>query len=217
MPRIQRIRHNNLPPFDPDEAQRLRTGGMSYEKIAKQLGSSYGSVYRWLNPHPPATPNGTPPPPERVPPDDAMVSNRSNVMVVDKPSTTLQPIEPVGEVSAEQSSADSADLRAQLAALKAEVDDLKAHRLEVDAWIEALQRQAVQRSAVQSQALQEPAPTHMFLDPDDSKPERWNLWVPRGLKRLTETRTTVSGIAPSQLVQRWLWQVLEGEEGRRDA
>ena len=65
--------------------------------------------------------------------------------------------------------------------------------------------------------MHELAQPRVFLDPDDAKPERWNLWLPRGLKRLIDARAKAAGIAPSQLVQRWLWEVLDAEEGTSDA
>ena len=51
-------------------------------------------------------------------------------------------------------------------------------------------------------------------DPEDGKPERWNLWIPRGLKRQIEALAKTAGIAPSQLVQRLLMAALPGKEVR---
>jgi hypothetical protein len=50
----------------------------------------------------------------------------------------------------------------------------------------------------------------MWDDPRDAKPERWNLWLPRGLKRRIEAQAKAAGIAPSQLVQRLLMSTLNG-------
>jgi hypothetical protein len=51
-------------------------------------------------------------------------------------------------------------------------------------------------------------------DPEDAEPERWNLWLPRGLKRRIEAAAKSAGIASSQLVQRLLMASL-GREGER--
>ena len=52
----QRGRKRQL--FDLVEAQRLRAQGISYEKIAAELGSSFGTVYRALNAPPQEPSNG---------------------------------------------------------------------------------------------------------------------------------------------------------------
>ena len=217
-------RRRKSKPVDRTEAQRLYDALKSYRKVARQLDSNYAAVWRALNPDASVTSNSQPNLPEQLPSDHPPETFRSNVTVhpVDPdreaestdeaPTTALQTVEYVGEVSADDSADDSAELRAQLTHLKSEVEELKAHRLEVDAWIQAFQRQAVQ-----TRAVHELPPSRVFLDPDDAKPERWNLWVPRGLKRLIDARAKATGTAPSQLVQRWLWQVLDAEEGASDA
>jgi hypothetical protein len=52
-------------------------------------------------------------------------------------------------------------------------------------------------------------------DPEDAKPERWNLWLPRGLKRRIEAHAKAAGIAPSHLVGRLLMAALLRPEGER--
>jgi hypothetical protein len=93
-------------------------------------------------------------------------------------------------------------------------------RLQVlESFVKVLQEQAqhlpvpqitVQRSADSAYAL--PSAEQSWDDPEDAKPERWNLWLPRGLKRRIETTAKAAGIAPSQLVQRLLLASLNGGE-----
>ncbi len=54
-------------------------------------------------------------------------------------------------------------------------------------------------------------PVQTWDDPEDAKPECWNLWLPHGLKRRLEAQAKTAGIAPSQLVQRLLMAALNGE------
>jgi hypothetical protein len=84
------------------------------------------------------------------------------------------------------------------------------------ASLEAQARQApVQHITVQSRAdsayaLPSAEPVQTWDDPEDAKPERWNLWLPRGLKRRIEAHAKAAGIAPSTLVQRLLMSTLNG-------
>ena len=50
-------------------------------------------------------------------------------------------------------------------------------------------------------------------DPDDAKPECWNLWLPHGIERRIEAQAKAAGIAPSQLVQRLLTAAINGLTG----
>jgi hypothetical protein len=52
-------------------------------------------------------------------------------------------------------------------------------------------------------AVQAPAQNSMnaWQDPADAKPARWNLWIPRGLRRLIEEQAKSAGIVPSKYVQ----------------
>jgi hypothetical protein len=80
-------------------------------------------------------------------------------------------------------------------------------RLEVlEAFVAVLQRQ----SAVQGAAQHGAELLRGWDDPADAKSERWNLWLPRALKRCLEAQARTAGIAPSQLVQRLLLAALHG-------
>jgi hypothetical protein len=94
-------------------------------------------------------------------------------------------------------------------------DTLSDHetRLQVlESFVATLQAQAVQPITVQTSAyaLHSAEPVQTWDDPDDAKPERWNLWLPRGLKRRIEAYAKAAGIAPSTLVQRLLMSTLNG-------
>jgi hypothetical protein len=47
--------------------------------------------------------------------------------------------------------------------------------------------------------------------PGDEKAERWNLWLPRGLRRRIEALAKARGHAPSKVVQELLWRALSCE------
>jgi hypothetical protein len=49
------------------------------------------------------------------------------------------------------------------------------------------------------------------LSPEDAKAERWNLWIPRGLRRHIEAIAAKRGTAASKIVQELLWKAL-GEQ-----
>jgi hypothetical protein len=65
---------------------------------------------------------------------------------------------------------------------------------------------AVQRGAVQSSVEAPP------LTPDEAKAERWNLWLPRGLRQRIEAIAKARGHAPSKVVQEALWRWLTAED-----
>ena len=98
-------------------------------------------------------------------------------------------------------------------------------RLQVlESFVATLQAQAVQPSVqhitVQSRAdsayaLHSAESVQTWDNPEDAKPERWNLWLPRGLKRRIEAQAKAAGIAPSSLVQRLLLAAVNGQ-GVRD-
>jgi hypothetical protein len=64
----------------------------------------------------------------------------------------------------------------------------------------------VQISAVQSSVEAPP------LTPDEAKAERWNLWLPRGLRQRIEAIAKARGHAPSKVVQEALWRWLTAED-----
>jgi hypothetical protein len=82
----------------------------------------------------------------------------------------------------------------------------------VKVFQEQAQQPAVQPITVQSSAYALPSAetVQTWEDPEDAKPERWNLWLPRGLKRRIEAQAKAAGIAPSQLVQRLLMAAING-------
>lgn len=91
-------------------------------------------------------------------------------------------------------------------------------RLQVlESFVASLQAQAlqppVQHITVQhsAYALHSAESVQTWDDPEDAKPERWNLWLPRGLKRRIEAQARAAGIAPSSLVQRLLMAVINGQ------
>ena len=92
-------------------------------------------------------------------------------------------------------------LRQTLARLDTVEQDLKAIR-EDHHPSGAGQSSAEQRSAVQSSADLPP------LSPEEAKAERWNLWLPRGLRQRIEAAAKARGHAPSKVVQEILWQAL---------
>ncbi len=92
----------------------------------------------------------------------------------------------------------------------------------LEGFMAALQAQArqppVQHITVQHSpsALHSAESVQTWNDPEDAKPERWNLWLPRGLKRRIEAQAKAAGIAPSSLVQRLLMAAINGQ-GVHDA
>jgi uncharacterized protein involved in exopolysaccharide biosynthesis len=91
-------------------------------------------------------------------------------------------------------------LRQTLARLDTVEQDLKAIRGD-------RQPGAAQDSAEQSGAEQSGAET-LALSPDEARAERWNLWLPRGLRQRIEAVAQVRGHAPSKVVQELLWKAL---------
>ncbi len=91
-------------------------------------------------------------------------------------------------------------LRQTLARLDTVEQDLKILREEHKPG--AVQSSSVQSSSVQSRAEATP------LTPDEAKAERWNLWLPRGLRQRIEALAKARGHAPSKVVQEILWNAL---------
>ena len=83
-----------------------------------------------------------------------------------------------------------------------------------------VQQITVQSAPSSAYALPSAEPVQTWDDPEDAKPERWNLWLQRGVKRRIEAHAKAAGIPPSQLVQRLLMASLNGtrrEEVHDDA
>ena len=99
-------------------------------------------------------------------------------------------------------------LRQTLARLDTVEQDLKAIREDHHP------ASAVQSSAGQSGAVQNSVDLPS-LSPEEARAERWNLWLPRGLRRQVEAVAKARGHAPSKVVQEALWQWLAAaQEGR---
>jgi hypothetical protein len=96
-------------------------------------------------------------------------------------------------------------LRQTLSRLDTVEQDLKAIR-EDHHPPSAGQSSAVQSGAVQSSA--EPS----TLTPEEARAERWNLWLPHGLRQRIEAIAKARGHAPSRVVQEALWQWIAAEE-----
>jgi DNA-binding transcriptional MocR family regulator len=92
-------------------------------------------------------------------------------------------------------------LRQTLARLDTVEQDLKAIR-------EDRQPSAGQSGAGQSSA----DPPSLSLE--EARAERWNLWLPRGLRHRIEAVAKARGHAPSKVVQEALWQWINSEEAR---
>jgi hypothetical protein len=75
------------------------------------------------------------------------------------------------------------------------------------AAIDAL-RQDVHRPV---QSLPEP----LFDDPADNTTERWNLYLKHGLRVRIEALARARGVAPSRVVQEFLWQALTDKPSAR--
>jgi hypothetical protein len=72
------------------------------------------------------------------------------------------------------------------------------------AAIDALRQEVHHPVQTTVQSLPEP----LFEDPADNTTERWNLYLKRGLRVRIEALAQARGIAPSRLVQEFLWQAL---------
>jgi hypothetical protein len=182
-------------PFDLAEAQRLRDLHVSYRAIAAQLGTNYAAVWRALNT---ASTNGHPTASAHT---DSAPTLPQRMEVVGEPDSA----EPV-QSSAEQLS----DHETRLQVLESFVASLQARALQP-----SMPHITVQSSADSAYALHSAESVQTWDDPEDAKPERWNLWLPRGLKRRIEAHAKAAGIAPSQLVQRLLMAALPRPEGER--
>jgi hypothetical protein len=181
---------------------------LSQDKIAANFGIGQATVSRWLSQRPKAPVNGTVPR-EAKPPTTAL--QRQHIA-----GQTVSP-EPIPQHP------DFSHLYTQLQTLRTEVAELKAHRVEVDVWIAALQAQSrdtaqthaeVRSPEQRSLAQRNAEPAHTWDDPDDAKSVPFNLSLPRGLKRLLDAETKRTGLAASRLVQKLLMAALLGEEGR---
>jgi hypothetical protein len=199
-----------------DEVKRLRDEGHSIYGIEAITGISYSTIIRHLKEAGAYEPkrqrrrstrpaNETPSDPERNPaevlPDGHPAERNGDRQVVAPtgyPDTAPHSAEPV------QSSADTlADHETRLQVLESSIATLQA--------------QAQQPITVQSSvyALPSAEPVQTWDDPEDAKPERWNLWLPRGLKRRIEAQAKAAGLAPSQFIQRRLNTSLNGGADRR--
>jgi hypothetical protein len=88
----------------------------------------------------------------------------------------------------------------------------------LEAWVATLQTRFSASGPslpVQSGAVHSAAPT--FDDPDDAKAERWNIWIPRGLRKRIEAQAAMLGVSASRHLQTMLWRALQAEEVRHDA
>jgi hypothetical protein len=77
-----------------------------------------------------------------------------------------------------------------------------------------VQGRAVQDRAEQCRAVQSSADLTP-LTPEEAKAERWNLWLPRGLRQRIEAVAKARGHALSKVVQEALWQWVATAEGPR--
>jgi hypothetical protein len=222
MPQRHRWRPSDFP---MDEAKRLRAEGQNLYDIAAVIGWSYSEVRRKLKAagvetfrhKRRATPN--------EPPADVLVD---------------------GDPAARSSADDSAE-SAELATVPLSIPDVPDNQETVqtktlhsadtlanhetrlqalESFVKAIQKQArqpavqhitVQSSVPSAYALQSAETVHTWDDPEDAKPERWNLWLPRGLKRRIEAQAKAAGVAPSQLVQRLLMAATNGTGVHDDA
>ncbi len=212
MPRDHRTSKEEFP---LSEALRLREQGKSLKTIADTIGWSFAQVRRKLQ--------------------AAVTSEPNELSIVDMPVEVVD-LAPTSN-SAEQCSADDSaalvsvpdnrDIQqttVQGYALDS-AETLADHetRLQMlEGFMAALQAQArqppVQHITVQHSpsALHSAESVQTWNDPEDAKPERWNLWLPRGLKRRIEAQAKAAGIAPSSLVQRLLMAAINGQ-GVHDA
>lgn len=227
--------------YGPEVTQKvldLIDAGKSQGEVHRLTGVPQPTISRWLKERreaPPPTPrkhNATQTKVTRTQtqdtPDDNIVTipaDEVRLPSVDVPTngnvatTTLQRVEIVGEpVKVE----DGVDLKAHIDVLATEVAELKAHRLEVDAWIaqslDGTQTRAALRSAAHDSIAQASAdPAQTWDDPDDAKSVPFNLSLPRGLKRLLDAEAKRTGFPASRLVQRLLIAALRPEGGSHDA
>jgi hypothetical protein len=101
-------------------------------------------------------------------------------------------------------SADLEDLRHRLEALE-------AHRLVAESFMASIQAQC----RASAETVQPPVhnAVQTWQDPTDAKPERWNLWIPRGLRRVIKEQAKSAGIVPSKYVQSLLWTAMQAADG----
>jgi hypothetical protein len=175
------------PKVHHEDVFRLLDAGVSQKEVAQQFGCDPSYISHLKRRRAAALANGHP------------------------PSTALQPQTLVGEPSADvvPNSADVlSDHETRLQVLESFVATLQAQAIQPP-----VQQITVQSSAESAYALPSAEPVQTWDDPEDAKPERWNLWLPRGLKRHIEAHAKAAGIAPSQLVQRLLMSALPRPEG----
>jgi hypothetical protein len=75
----------------------------------------------------------------------------------------------------------------------------------------ARQGQGHDAAPVQSGAVQSSAEP-LTLTPDEARAERWNLWLPRGLRQRIEAVAKALGHTPSIVVQEVLWRWVTEED-----
>jgi DNA-binding transcriptional MocR family regulator len=120
---------------------------------------------------------------------------------------------PPVQSSAEQSGADSPPtaLVPSPAVASAAIIDLLRQTLArldtVEQDLKAIREDRHPTGAVQSSAEQSGAALPA-LSPEEAKAERWNLWLPRGLRQRIEAVAKARGHAPSKVVQEILWKAL---------
>jgi hypothetical protein len=139
-------------------------------------------------------------------PSQTPVQSRAEQSGAESPPTALVPSPAVA------SAAIIDLLRQTLARLDTVEQDLKAIRADRHP-ASAEQSGAVQSGAVQSGAVQSGADLPP-LSPEEAKAERWNLWLPRGLRQRIEAVAKARGHAPSKVVQEALWRWVTTEDQR---
>ena len=206
--------HRESRDFPLAEAQRLKAEGLSNYAIAQTLGWSEPTVRRKLQgrrikgePGAPDDPPATNAPTNGdISTDTALVSADGSAGLVGIHDDTLAP-------AVQSHALDGAEILADHETRLQVLESFVA-TLQVQLGQPAPQTITVQSSAGSVYALNSADTVQPWDDPEDGKPERWNLWIPRGLKRQIEALAKTAGIAPSQLVQRLLMAALPGKEVR---
>ena len=134
--------------------------------------------------------------------------------------TALLSADDSAEFPAVQSSADVPTVQSYALSSADTLQDHETRLQMLEGFMAALQAQArqapVQHITVQSRAdsayaLHSAESVQTWDSPEDAKPKRWNLWLPRGLKRRIEAQAKAAGIAPSALVQRLFMAAFNGQ------
>jgi hypothetical protein len=202
--------------FPLAEAQRLRAEGKNLYEIAAAIGWSYSHVRRKLaaagmretfkhKRRGKRNPGDSERNPADVPVDGDHAERNGHAPAIPASQPIAVPSQPIAMASADDTALHSAQTLA----------DHETRLQALESFIATLQAQAQQPITVQSSAVYalpsaELPAVQTWEDPEDAKPERWNLWLPRGLKRRIEAQAKAAGIAPSQLVQRLLMAALNG-------